>query len=69
MSKITSTVEFQHFLIELWVFESGDLLKNQIRVLKVQEIGALSKLANALSKLVVVVIKVVGYTNYELIHD
>ena len=49
--------------------ESGYLLKNQIRVLKVQVVGALSKLACALPKLMVVIMKVVGYTSCELVHD
>ena len=62
MSKNTSIVHFQHFLNELWAFENSHLLKNEIRVLKVQEV-------NTLSKLVAVVMKVVGYTNYELIHN
>ena len=39
------------------------------RVLKVQVVSALSKLACALSKLVAVVMKVVGYTSCELVHD
>ena len=54
---------------ELWAFESGHLFKNQIRVLKVEVVGALLKLACALSKLVAVVMKVVGYTSHEFIHD
>ena len=41
MSKNTSIVQFQHFINESWAFESGHLLRNHIKVLKVQVEGAL----------------------------
>ena len=47
MSKNTLIVQFRQFLYELWVFESGHLFKNEIRLLKVSELlkveGALLK--------------------------
>ena len=70
MSKNTSIVQFRPFLSEFWAFESSHLFLNQFtKILKVHVVGALSKLANALSKLLVVVMKVVGYTSCELIYD
>ena len=70
MSRNTSIIQFGQFLHELWAFESGYLLKNHIQVLKVQMVGALLKLADALSKLLVAVfMKVRGYTTCQLLRD
>ena len=69
MLENTSIIKFRHLFSELWAFESRYLFKNKIKVLKVQAIGTLSKLACVLSKLVAIVMKMVGYTSCELVHD
>ena len=70
MLKNISIVWFGQFLLELWAFKSGHLLKNHMRVLKVQVVGALLKLASALLKLLVgVFLKVADYTTCQLLHD
>ena len=40
MLKNTSIVQFQHFLYELWTFESCHILQNQVKVLNVKQMWA-----------------------------